>query len=192
MEYVRIDDVESGVDEGDSASRRLSDYLGTTDLAINHYRIAPGDGLSGGLHAHADQEEVFVVVEGEATFETMSGDVVASEGEVIRFDPGEFQSGRNDADGDLAVIAIGAPRDSDDVRVPLACPECAHDDVRLDFAGGATTFVCPDCEAERVAEPCPNCGGDDLAVTLRADDEPVVSCSGCESVFEVPPTRGGW
>jgi len=54
----------------------------------------------------------------------MDGEVTVSEGEVIRFAPGEFQSGKNDSDGEVVAFAMGAPRDSEDVRVPQDCPEC--------------------------------------------------------------------
>jgi uncharacterized cupin superfamily protein len=125
MKQILIDSVEPSVRENDIKRRDLSDPLGTTDVAINHYRLAPGERFPGGLHTHMDQEEVFFVLEGEATYETIDGEVTVREGEAIRFAPGEFQSGKNASDRELVVCAMGAPRDSEDIRIPVRCPECA-------------------------------------------------------------------
>lgn len=201
MERVAFEDVEPERPGSGVERRGLSDPLGTTNLAVNRYRLAPGEGFPGGLHAHADQEEVFVVVEGEATFETYAprgdgnrpdrGDeVTVAAGEAIRFAPGEFQSGRNDADGDLVAFAMGAPRDTGDVRLPLEYPDCGRADVRLATDEGGPTFVCPDCDAERVPRACPACGHDDMRVVLGEEARPVVACRGCDAEFEDPPVRG--
>ncbi len=180
---------ETDSDEPGFHRRKLSDPLGTTDLALNYYRLAPGEALPGGLHAHGDQEEVFVVLEGEATFETYTppevAEVTVAEGEAIRFAPGEFQSGRNDAERELVILAMGAPRDSEDVRFPLQCPDCGHGEMRLRTAEGEPTLVCSDCGTERVPRDCPDCGHE-----LRAalgETEPIVVCSNCGAEFENPP-----
>ncbi len=200
MDRVAIDE---GAASGESVARRaLTEPLGTTALAVNHYRVPPREGLPAGLHAHADQEEVFVVLSGAARFETLravDGEWVAETvrvdaGEVIRFGPGEFQSGHTAGDDDLAVLAVGAPRDGDDVRLPVACPDCARGALRLDTDGGLS-FSCPDCGADAVPAPCPDCGGEDLRVTLgdagRPTDPPasetVVVCDDCATTFAAPP-----
>lgn len=148
MERVSIDDVEPSAFGSDIDRRGLSDPLGTSDMALNRYRLDSGERFSGGLHAHMDQEEVFVIVEGEATFETTDGEVTVGAGEAIRFAPGEFQSGKNDSDGAVVAFAMGAPRDSEDVRVPEDCPECDHDDMRAVPADDGFDLVCPECGAE--------------------------------------------
>lgn len=150
MERVSVDDVEPDA-MGDADRRGLSDPLGTTGVAINRYRLAPGERFSGGLHAHMDQEEVFVVVEGEATFERLGDDdATVGAGEAVRFAPGEFQSGYNDGDDPVVAFAMGAPRNSEDVRVPRECAECGNDDMRAVPApdGDGFAFECPECGAE--------------------------------------------
>lgn len=166
---------------------RLGDALGSEHVAINRYRVAPGDGFPSGLHAHADQEEVFVVVAGEATFETLDGEVTVGAGEAARFAPGEFQTGENRGDGDLVAFALGAPRETDDVRVPATCPECDAETLRLDTAGANLTFRCPDCDAEHVPRPCPDCGGDALGFTTDDEHRPVVECEECGARFADAP-----
>jgi len=70
MEKVTIDEVsELETNPAESLRRPIGDTLGTTDVSINHYELAPGESLSGGLHAHHDQEEIFVVLEGTAAFD---------------------------------------------------------------------------------------------------------------------------
>jgi len=148
MEKVSIGDIEANAFGSDIDRRGLSDPLGMTDFALNRYRLDPGERFSGGMHAHMDQEEVFVILEGEATFETMDGEVTVGEAEVIRFAPGEFQSGKNDSDGEVVAFAMGAPRDSEDVRLPQDCPECGHDNVRAIPGDDGFDLQCPECGAK--------------------------------------------
>lgn len=210
MERVSLTD--DGTSGDEVVRQSLTGPLETTDLAINRYRVPPGEGLPAGLHAHRDQEEVFVVREGTARFETLreadgtwtAETVSVAAGEAIRFAPGEFQSGHNRGDDDLAVLALGAPRDSDDVRLPVACRDCGRGDLRLATGGDAPTFRCPDCGAAHVPAPCPDCGGDDLRVALGDEastgaavastvdvappaSETVVVCDDCAATFPAPP-----
>jgi len=155
MRKVSIDAVDPESDEGVYTDRRsLTGPLNTDNVAVAQYRLDPGERFSGAVHAHADQEELFLVVSGTATFETEEGDVTVDAGEAIRFVPGEFQSGRNASDDTVVAFAIGAPRDSEDVRISripvlddadVSCPDCGRDDMRL--GDGDADFVCPDCDA---------------------------------------------
>lgn len=148
MEHVAIDEIEPSAFGNDVDRRALSDPLGTTDLAINRYRLEPGDRFSGGVHTHMDQEEVFAIVQGEATFETPAEEITVSAGEAIRFAPGEYQSGKNESDETVVAFAMGAPRGSEDVRVPQDCPECGHDNMRAIPGDDGFDLVCPECSTE--------------------------------------------
>jgi uncharacterized cupin superfamily protein len=193
MKQVTIDELDSN-HPGETDVHCLTDALGTEHLACNHYRIPPGKGLPAGLHAHRDQEEVFLVLEGTAVFETLSADqTTASEeqvesGDAIRFAPGEFQAGRNAGDDELLVLALGGPRDSEDVRLPAACPDCENDTVRLEVGEAGVTFVCPACGAEHTPADCPDCGGT-LEMHLDENDQPVAVCGDCGATFAEPPLR---
>ncbi|WP_459195122.1 cupin domain-containing protein [Halosimplex sp. J119] len=203
MQRVAIDDLSPS--PGLDADRRgLSGPLETSDVAINRYRVPPGEGLPSGLHTHVDQEEIFVVLDGTATFETLpesdrpddpadpprtGSEVTVTAGGAVRFAPGEYQSGRNAGETDLVAFAIGAPRESTDVRVPVRCPECGDVDLRLDAGGDALTFVCPDCGAERVPASCPDCGADAMTFTLDDEGTVVSACEDCGVEFERPPYR---
>ena len=144
MQHVSIDDVEP-LAMGDADRRGLTEPLGTSDLAINHYELEPGERFSGGMHTHLDQEELFVILSGTATFETMDETHEVSEGEVVRFDPGEYQTGFNDGDETVRAFALGAPRDSEEIRVPQECPECGHESMAFAQTEEGPMLECPDC-----------------------------------------------
>lgn len=187
MELVSIEDVEPTAIGEQSTRQQLTEPLGTTGVAINCYRLGPGEGFPGGLHAHADQEEVFVVLDGEAIFETMDGEVTVGDREAIRFAPGEFQSGRA-GEIDTRVLALGAPRDTEDVRIPAGCPACAHDHLRL-ATDETVTFECTHCGAEHVPADCPACGHVNLEFEIDGRGDPVVVCQGCTRTYDRPPLR---
>ncbi|WP_256300394.1 cupin domain-containing protein [Haloarchaeobius salinus] len=154
MDRLSVDDGPATETEGGARRRSLSDALGTDRLSLNRYRARPGERLSLSRHAHTAQEEVFVVLTGEATFETRDGEVSVGEREAIRFGPGEFQRGRNDAATDLVVLALGAPREAGETLISwtpdlgdVACPECDHDVMRVETRDDGAVLVCPDCGA---------------------------------------------
>jgi uncharacterized cupin superfamily protein len=158
----------------------LSDALGTTDVAINRYRLAPGEGLPSGLHTHLDQEEAFVVIEGTLTFETLAEPVVVDAGEAVRFAPGEYQTGANDGDSPAVVLAIGAPRESEAVRVPLSCPDCDHRGLSPEWHDGEVLLACPDCGSEHRTRGCPECEREEMQVASGdREGETVVVCPDC-------------
>jgi uncharacterized cupin superfamily protein len=147
MEHVDIEDVEPRFFAGEDVDRRaLTDALNATDLAINYYRLEPEQSLSGGMHAHMDQEEVFYVVEGTVTFETPDAEHAVGPNEAIRFAPGEYQTSENRTDDDAVVLALGAPKGSTDVRVPMACRECGDaDSLQFVMTGDGQHLECPEC-----------------------------------------------
>ena len=181
MRKVSIEDVEPGTVATNADRRGLTAPLGTTDVALSQYRLGPGERFSGGLHAHFDQEELFLVIEGEATFETFDGEIVARAGEAIRFAPGEFQSGKNASDDEVVAFALGAPRDTNDVRVPIPCPECGHENTcpMMDESVGGAVLICPDCGSTTEVE-CSTCGSDRKRAVLADDGETVLDvCLDC-------------
>lgn len=152
----------------------LRDALNTTDVSINRFHLEPHVALPWGLHAHYDQEEIFLVTDGTVTFETLQGEVTVQHGEAIRFSKGEYQAARNDGDEPAAFFAIGAPPESTDIRVPLPCENCDSEGLRLD-----EQLVCPTCGAAR-SPLCANCGEDEREVHLDAEAKTIVDrCAAC-------------
>jgi len=150
MERVSIDGPDRRM--GPAADKRaLSGPLGTTELAINYYELAPGDSFGFGYHRHPNQEEVFYVMEGTATFETEDGDVAVGAGEAVRFGPGEWQLGRNAGEERVVALALGAPKDTGETEMLRECADCGgRTENTIEMAEDRESLVtrCTDCGAE--------------------------------------------
>ena len=148
MEKVRIGDVNSRRGPAD-VKRPLTDALGATDLSINYFELDPGDSFAFGYHMHGNQEELFYVQSGTATFETADGPVDVAAGEVIRFAPGEYQRGTNEGNEPVVALAIGAPQETGAFDLRWDCPDCgertANRIERTD--GGDLVTRCEQCGA---------------------------------------------
>lgn len=131
--------------------RSVADALDTTNLALNYYELAPGDRFGAGYHRHPNQEEVFYVMEGTATFETEAGDVEVGPDTFVRFAPGEWQVGRNEGPERVRALALGAPKESPDTEVLRECSECGErTQQRFEITDdkSALLSVCEACGAE--------------------------------------------
>ena len=150
MRTVRLTEPDT-VPSPSTARHPLADALGLEHVALNYHVLDPGESFAFGFHAHDEQEEAFLVLEGTATFETESGDVEVGEGELIAFAPGEFQRGRNETDGRVAALALGAPKDSRSGTLRRACPNCGerteHRFAREDD-GRVVLTICLECDEE--------------------------------------------
>jgi mannose-6-phosphate isomerase-like protein (cupin superfamily) len=150
-----------------SVRRALSDALGTEDVSLAFYELEPGEQFSGGFHTHHDQEEIFYVVDGTATFEvgpapaadaetdpSDTAEVEVAAGEVVRFPPGQFQCGRNETDEPVRGLAIGAPgaqHDWDALESYAPCGECGEvtsHGVREPDEHGVMQVYCNECGEE--------------------------------------------
>lgn len=158
MEKVSAEDIEPQAMSSDVDRRGLSDPLGTTDVAINRYVLDPGEAFSPGLHAHLDQEELFYVVSGTATFEFRPDPTGESEtvrvgpDEAVRFAPGDYQQGRNESDEQVVALALGGPRETTEGRIAQPCPDCDSDVLALAAGESGPVLRCPDCGAEMPAD----------------------------------------
>lgn len=150
MEHVSLSEVDAWMSPAES-KRPLSNALGAEHLAVNHYILEPGESFGFGYHRHADQEELFYVLEGTATFETEDGNVTVSAEEAIRFAPGEWQLGRNETDERVVALALGAPADAGDTDIRRTCPDCGErQPVRIEPTDDrdALVTICEECGAE--------------------------------------------
>lgn len=153
MEKVDLDGVDQAALSGTADRRDVSAALGATDVAVAYYELEPGEAFSGGFHAHLDQEELFFVLEGEATWDTEAGEaaVTLGSGEAVRFEPGEFQHGYNDSGELVRALAVGAPPGMDETVSRFTCPACGEygeHDVHLDETHGVTVTECRACGNE--------------------------------------------
>lgn len=154
MKKVAIDEVEIETNpmEVHSVRKPVSRALGTEHFAMNYFELEPRESFSGGMHTHHDQEEVFYVQEGTATFETPDDEIAVAEGELIRFAPGDYQKGYNDpgeGDGNVVGFALGAPgasHDWDELESIVACPDCGDEKSHgVDLVAGGFRLTCTDC-----------------------------------------------
>ncbi len=148
VNHVRLDDIDSYTAPA-AVFRPLSSALETDDVALNYFELEAGDSFGYCYHRHREQEEVFVVLAGTATFETETGDVVVDTDEAIRFTPGEWQRGWNRGDDRVVALALGAPREQGPTDLRRECEHCGektpHEVVRED---DAVVTRCLDCERE--------------------------------------------
>lgn len=155
MDRVTIADLEQGRNSADGDKRDVAGPLGCEHVGMNYYELEPGQAFSGGMHTHFDQEEVFFVIKGTATFETPDGEREVGPYEVIRFSPGEYQTGVNRGDERVVALALGAPRPSTDVAVWGPCPACGATElpiVALPEEGGLLG-ECPECDSRTHVTP---------------------------------------
>jgi uncharacterized cupin superfamily protein len=150
MKHVRTEEVDSWMSPA-SVRRPLGKELGVEAMALNYFELAPGESFAFGYHRHADQEEVFYVVSGTATFETESGETVVDAGEAVRFEPGEYQQGWNRGEERCVALALGAPADTGETEVLRDCPDCGErTPQRIEPVEGGDALVtrCEGCGAE--------------------------------------------
>lgn len=149
MQKVRIDEIDS-LKGPASARRPIADALGAENVAVNYYELDAGEAFGYGYHRHPDQEEIFYILDGSAAFETETGDVEVQAGEAIRFQPGEWQLGRNDGDQRLRALALGAPAESS-TEMKRYCDDCGSRQLnRIERADNEDELVtiCETCGAE--------------------------------------------
>lgn len=148
MEKIQLDTVDSYTRSGKVFSP-LSESLDTIGLAINYYEVAPGESIGDCYHRHHEQEEVFSVLSGVATFDTENGDVAVGPNELIRFAPGEWQQGMNRGDDQLRVLALGAPRETGPTDLRRECPACGERTPAVsEWTGEEEVYYCEVCDAE--------------------------------------------
>jgi mannose-6-phosphate isomerase-like protein (cupin superfamily) len=133
MQKVTVDEIEAipHFMDANTDRRPLAREIEAMGFAATVFDLAPSEAFSGGLHTHDDQEELFYVVEGTATFEIRaepdadSEHVEVSACEAIHFEAGDaYQTGVNESDASLWGIAIGVPGNRhrwEGVEAVLAC-----------------------------------------------------------------------
>jgi uncharacterized cupin superfamily protein len=155
MERIELDEAPPAALSTGYGRLALDDALGATDLAVKYYDLDPGEVFSGAYHTHESQEEIFIILEGEATWDTEEGEasMTLSAGEAARFAPGEFQHGyvEESREEGVRALALGAPPGMDETVSKFTCPACekvAEHDVDLDADERVSTATCRNCGNE--------------------------------------------
>jgi uncharacterized cupin superfamily protein len=86
--------------------------LGLRSFGMNVVELAPGESVPEHDETPTDQEEVFIVLTGEATLVIDGEDHAAPAGTFIRLDPEPVRMLANRSDADATVLIVSAPRTS--------------------------------------------------------------------------------
>ena len=112
--------------------RRLAPAAGIEDFGASHVTLEPG-GISSQRHWHEGEDELVVMLEGQAVLVEEEGETVLSAGDVAAFPKGVANGHHlvNRGDGPCTFVAIGR----------VAATDCHYPDIdmHLDSAGGRFT-----------------------------------------------------
>ena len=90
--------------------RRLAPVAGLTDFGASHVTLTPG-AWSAQRHWHEGEDELVVMLVGEAVLVDDSGETVMRAGDIAAFPKGDGNGHclRNDSEADCVFVAIGRP-----------------------------------------------------------------------------------
>lgn len=86
--------------------------LGVGSFGLNIVEIPPGESIPEHDELGRDQEEVFAVLDGTATFIVDGQELEAPAGTYLRLDPAPTRTARNDGADAVQLLIISAPRTS--------------------------------------------------------------------------------
>lgn len=167
MQTVSIDELDDVPHfmGANTVRKPLSRVVEGMGFSMNYFELDTGEGFSGGLHTHHDQEELFYIQEGTATFEVRaepdseSDEIEVGPGEAVHFARDDvYQTGTNRGERRVVGFALGIPgarHEWQGVEAVIECPDCERDtahDLRPDEDGRRM----PD--AEEMAIICRECG----------------------------------
>ena len=105
---VHLDDFERPFPKWALARRSL----GLQSFGMNVVELPPGESIPEHDETPTDQEEVFIILSGEATMVIDGTDHPAPAGTFTRCDPEPQRTVVNRSDGDVTVLIVSAPRTS--------------------------------------------------------------------------------
>ncbi len=94
--------------------------LGLTSFGMNVAELPPGETIPEHTERERDQEEVFIVLSGEATLVIDGEDHPAPAGTFARLDPDLVRTVVNRSEADATVLIVSAPRTSGYRPLPWA------------------------------------------------------------------------
>lgn len=104
-----VDDFEVMEGSGGATWRLARKTLGAEAFGFNVVDIAPGGEIPAHDHAEDDQEEVFVILDGQGTIVTGDEEHEAPAGTYCRFAPEVDRTIRNKSDAPVRALLIGVP-----------------------------------------------------------------------------------
>jgi uncharacterized cupin superfamily protein len=108
----RIDEFEEMEGSGGATWRLARKTLGAESFGFNVVDIEAGGQIPAHDHTGDNQEEVFIILEGEGTIVTDEEEHDAPAGTFCRFAPEVNRTVRNKSDANVRALLIGVPVDS--------------------------------------------------------------------------------
>ncbi len=114
----RIDEFEEMEGSGGATWRLARKSLGAEAFGFNVVDIEAGGQIPAHDHTGDDQEEVFIILEGEGTIVTDDEEHEAPAGTFCRFSPNVNRTIRNKSDANVRALLIGVPVKSGYQQMP--------------------------------------------------------------------------
>jgi uncharacterized cupin superfamily protein len=105
----KVDEFEEMEGSGDATWRLARKTLGAESFGFNVVDIEAGGQIPEHNHAEEDQEEVFIILEGQGTIVTDGTEHDAPAGTFCRFAPEVNRTIRNRSDAPIRALLIGVP-----------------------------------------------------------------------------------
>ena len=113
-----IDEFEEMEGSGGATWHLARKTLGAEAFGFNVVDIEAGGEIPAHDHSGDNQEEVFIILEGQGTIVTDGEEHDAPAGTFCRFAPEVNRTVRNSSDANVRALLIGVPVDSGYVRMP--------------------------------------------------------------------------
>ena len=107
-----VDDFEQMEGSGNATWRLARKTLGAEAFGFNVVDIGPGGQIPEHDHTRDNQEEIYIILEGDATLVSDGDEQGAPVGTYCRYAPEVRRTIRNDSDGNVRALLIGVPVDS--------------------------------------------------------------------------------
>ena len=104
-----VDEFEEMEGSGGATWRLARKTLGAESFGFNVVDIEPGGQIPAHDHAEDDQEEVFIILDGQATLVTDDEEHAAPAGTFCRLAPEVNRTIRNNSDAPVRALLIGVP-----------------------------------------------------------------------------------
>ena len=112
FEVKRLDEFEEMEGSGECTWRLARKTLDVSSFGMNVVDIGAGGQIPEHDETERDHEEVFIVLDGDATAEIDGTEHQAPQGTFIRVAPEVRRTIRNDSEGAVRVLIVSAPRSS--------------------------------------------------------------------------------
>ena len=113
-----VDEFEEMEGSGNATWRLARKTLGAESFGFNVVDIGPGGQIPEHDHTGDNQEEIYIILEGEAKLISDGDEQSAAAGTYCRYAPEVRRTIRNESDGNVRALLIGVPVDSGYVQMP--------------------------------------------------------------------------